>query len=189
MNLRNLALATLLLAMPATPSLARHAQTYAERHATEPPIPAGMGRIYFYREDGFFGSALHPTVMLNGVSAGDSSRPGEYFYVDRPPGDYTVSASTETKESTQFHLTAGKAMYVNFEVSMGVLLWRIVPHALEEVNVTNIADCEWDEPDPTLAAPPPPATPAPTAPAPATPAAPATPPASAAPPAATDPKN
>jgi hypothetical protein len=189
MKLRYLALATLLLAMPATPVLARHGQTYAERHATEPPIQAGLGRIYFYREDGFFGSGLHPTVMLNGASAGDSSRPGEYFYVDRPPGDYTVTASTEVSESTRFHLNAGKAMYVNFEVSMGVLLWRIVPHALEEVNVMNIADCEWDEPDPALAAPPA-VTPAPAAPAsaaPATPPVPATAPAAA--PAATDPKN
>ena len=48
---------------------------------------AGLGRIYFYREKRFVGSAMDPHILLNGVTVGNSMN-GGYFYVDRAPGDY-----------------------------------------------------------------------------------------------------
>lgn len=54
MSLKKIALAALLLtaSLPAAGAAAKDDQTYAVLHAGEPAIPAGWGRIYFYREGG-----------------------------------------------------------------------------------------------------------------------------------------
>jgi hypothetical protein len=85
-------------------------------HASEPPLAADQGRIYFYREGGLMGAAIQPTIMIDGVSAGGRAKPGDYFYVDRPAGTHEVSTETEKKEVITLTLAAGQSMYVRMDI-------------------------------------------------------------------------
>jgi hypothetical protein len=145
MNMRNFAFAAVLLAAaPVSPSLAT--DTYAVRHAGEPAIPDGMGRIYFYRDGGFMGAAVQPSIMIDGVETGGSSVPGDYFYVDHPAGSVTVSASTEKEETTQADVVAGKAVYVKTHVSMGFLVGHVTPAVVDEATaLKEINDCDLEK--------------------------------------------
>jgi hypothetical protein len=178
MNTRNIALAALLLAVaPISPSFAARVDTtYATQHANEPAIPDGMGRIYFYREGGFMGAAVQPSIKIDGVATGGYSVPGDYFYVDHPAGSVTVGASTEKEESTQVDIVAGKPVYVKTEVSMGFLVGHVSPSVVDEATaMETLKDCDLEKfelhpaaapvalPAPAATTPAPAATPAPDA--------------------------
>jgi len=154
MKLKTFALAAALLsAVPMQAALAAPSQTYAVLHASEPAIPAGMGRIYFYREGGLLGAAMQPTIMIDGQSAGGRSKPGDYFYIDRPAGTYTISTSTEKKETTTVTVVAGEAVYVKTEVSMGFLMGHVSPSVVDAQTAANeIKDCDWHAPEATATA-------------------------------------
>lgn len=84
----------------------------------------GEGRIYFFRSDSMLGAALQPEIRLNNTPVG-SSKPGGFFYVDRPAGTYLAAASTETEKTLSFALAAGETKYVRSSPSFGVLVGRI----------------------------------------------------------------
>ncbi len=175
MNAKHYALAALLLSAIPASALAADAGTYATLHASEPAIPAGDGRIYFYREGGLLGAAIQPTIMIDGVSAGGRAKPGDYFHIDRPPGTYKISTETEKEESTSVTVVEGQAVYVKFEISMGFFVGHVSPSVVDAQKAeAEIKDCDWHEPKPVATTPP--ATPgaAPSAPV-ATSSAPATP--------------
>ena len=140
--------ATVLLAiMPAPAAFAASNDTYATLHASEPPIPAGDGRIYFYREGGLMGVAIQPTIYIDGESTGGRSKPGDYFYIDRPAGTYAISTTTEKKESTSVTVAAGEAVYVKFEVSMGFFAGHVSPIVMDAAKAADqIKDCDWHAP-------------------------------------------
>ena len=75
------------------------------------PIPAAEGRIYFFRSSSMMGAALQPDIRLDGEVVG-SSKPGGFFYVDRPAGSYTAAAATETEKTITFDLAAGETKYL-----------------------------------------------------------------------------
>ena len=83
-----------------------------------------MGRIYFYRSSVPVGLAVQPDININGVKVG-SAVPNGFFFVDRPPGKYEISAKTETEEKVTVTLLAGETKYIQFYLSPGILL----PHA------------------------------------------------------------
>jgi hypothetical protein len=89
-----------------------------------PPIPAGMGRIWFYRDSSPVGWALQPSIRLNGQVVGDSV-PGGAFYRDVPPGNYNVSTSTEVEHRLSFTVTAAQERFVRTSVSMGLVLGHV----------------------------------------------------------------
>ncbi len=171
---------------------------YAVHHASEPAVSPDQGRIYFYRESSFAGMVLEPAIKIDGVKVGESSS-GKYFYIDRPPGTYTISTTTEKEETTSVSLAAGQTIYVKTEVSIGFLAGHVSPELVtDDKAVSEIADCHFDGADApaTAATTPAPATTSATsaaAPQPATPptaaAQPATPPAATDAPAPTSPKN
>jgi Protein of unknown function (DUF2846) len=160
---------------------------YSVHHTAEPAIDSTVGRIYFYRESSLGGMMLEPAIKVDGNKVGESSS-GDYFYVDMAPGTYTVSVSTEKDETTPVTVTAGQAVYVKTEVSMGFLVGHVSPEVVANDKAeSEIQDCHFvgKETPPTA-----------TAAAPATPtaaAAPSTPSAAAAPaagaPAQTAPQN
>lgn len=120
-----------------------HGQKYAVHHAGEPAVSADQGRIYFYRESGILGAAMQPAIKVNGEKVGDSS-PGDYFYIDRPPGTYEISATTEKEESISVPLTAGQVVYVKTSVSMGFLVGHVSPEVVaSDQAATEIADCDF----------------------------------------------
>lgn len=173
MSFRKIALAALLLAaLPAAPAVARDDQTYAVLHASEPALAAGWGRIYFYREGGFAGAAVQPTIFINGESAGGRSKPGDYYYLDVPAGSYEISTETEKKEAVSLNVAAGASMYIRIDITMGFFIGHGQPSIIDpQQAVKEIAECDYRAPKsiPSFATPP------------AAPAAhtPATPPASA----------
>lgn len=99
---------------------------FAEIKETLPALDTDKGRIYFYRDASIVGSAVQPEIRLNGEAVG-VSQPGGFFFVDRLPGNFEVSTTTEVENKIQFSLTAGQTRYVRTHVSMGILIGRAYP--------------------------------------------------------------
>ena len=97
----------------------RHAEI---RQTLAQPDP-GMGRIYFYRDSTPVGAAIQPDIRLNAQVVG-SSKPGGFFFVDRSPGKYLVSLTTEVERTLEFELASGESRYVRTYISMGILVGR-----------------------------------------------------------------
>ncbi len=98
---------------------------HQEMAAGMPSLKAGEGRVYFLRSSSMFGAALQPDIRLNGVVVGES-KPGGFFYVDRPAGNYSATAATETEKAVTFVLAAGETKYVRSSPSMGIVVGRVV---------------------------------------------------------------
>ena len=90
-----------------------------------PSLKSGEGRVYFFRSSSLMGAAIQPDIRLNGQVVG-TSKPGGFFYVDRPAGNYVASTSTETEKTASFVLGAGETKYVRTSPSFGVVVGRIV---------------------------------------------------------------
>jgi hypothetical protein len=98
---------------------------YSEVAKSIPAIKSGEGRVYFFRSNSMVGAAVQPDIRLNGQVVG-SSKPGGFFYVDRPAGKYVAAASTETEKTASFTLDPGETKYLRSSPSFGVLVGRIV---------------------------------------------------------------
>lgn len=90
-----------------------------------PTLKPGEGRIYFFRASSMVGAAVQPDIRLGDQVVG-SSKPGGFFFVDRPAGNYVASASTETEKSASFVLAAGETKYLRTSPSIGLLVGRIL---------------------------------------------------------------
>lgn len=106
---------------------------YTEIEKSIVELSTDQGRIYFYRPSGYFGAGIQPAVMLNGEDVGNST-PGGFFYVDREPGDYKVSLSSEVEKVLTFELGAGEEKFVRLTVGMGVIVYRVYPELVDEVS-------------------------------------------------------
>ena len=94
--------------------------TYDEIKSTIPPVAADRGRVYFYRTQ-VLGAAVQPDIHLNSEVVG-SSKPQGFFFVDRAPGDYEASCTTEVERKLSFVLAAGEERFVESSVTMGLLV-------------------------------------------------------------------
>ena len=65
-------------------------------------------------------------VNVNGNEVG-KAKPKGFFCVDLPPGDYDISASTETERKLKVTLDKGEEMYVRLEFNMGAFVGHIKP--------------------------------------------------------------
>jgi hypothetical protein len=116
---------------------------YPDHHASEPAVSPGLGRIYIYRPEAFFPSALEPAVKIDGAKVG-RSEPGTYFYVDRPPGTYTISTTTEKDEPLSLHLDAGQTVYIRFRISAGFIIGHVIPALVDEARgLSEIKLCQF----------------------------------------------
>lgn len=97
-----------------------------------PELSPDQGRIYVYRPSAL-GAAIRPNIRLNGTVVGEMVSRG-FFFVDRIPGSYLVSAKTETEASVQLTLQANQIQYVKGSIGLGFFVGR--PH-LELVDGTN----------------------------------------------------
>ena len=93
--------------------------------ASMPGLKSGEGRIYFYRSASMMGAAIQPDIWLNGTVVG-TSRPGGFFFVDRPAGNYVAGASTETEKTLTFTVQPGETKYVRSHISMGIVAGRAI---------------------------------------------------------------
>ena len=94
-------------------------------------VDSGGGRIFFYRPGKFFGAGIQPKVYLNDEAVG-RAKPGGFFYVDRRPGDYKVSMTTEAEKTLNFSLEAGEKKYVRLTTGPGVIVYRVTPELRPE---------------------------------------------------------
>lgn len=96
-----------------------------EMAASIPTIKTGDGRIYFFRSSSMLGAAVQPEIRVNDEIVG-SSKPGGFFYVDRPAGQYKATAATETEKSLSLSLDAGETKYVRSSVTFGMLIGHVI---------------------------------------------------------------
>jgi hypothetical protein len=122
---RRLAVAASLTLAALLAGCAASGPKFAEVAKTMPTIKPGEGRIYFFRSDSMFGAAMQPEIRLNNQVVG-TSKPGGFFFVDRPAGTYVAAAATETEKTASFKLDAGETKYLRTSPSMGVMVGRIV---------------------------------------------------------------
>jgi uncharacterized protein DUF2846 len=97
---------------------------HKEVAASIPTVPAGKGRIYFFRADTMMGAAVTSDIKLNGRVVGKSER-GSFFFVDENPGSCKASASTEVEREVSFTLAAGETKYIKSSISMGLMVGRV----------------------------------------------------------------
>jgi hypothetical protein len=89
---------------------------YMNMASSLPVLKPGEGRIYFYTAQEVTGSSGQPQVRLNRQVVG-RSKPGSFFYVDRPAGNYVVTTQLWTGDGLSFVLNAGETRYVSFSSS------------------------------------------------------------------------
>ncbi|WP_024973066.1 DUF2846 domain-containing protein [Ralstonia pickettii] len=99
---------------------------YSEMASSIPTLKQDQGRVYFFRSSSLIGAALQPDIKLNSEVIGQS-KPGGFFFVDRPAGKYVVSTATETEKTLSFALDAGETKYVRTSPSLGLIVGRVVP--------------------------------------------------------------
>lgn len=103
---------------------------YSMVASTFPTLAPQKGRIYFYRPSAL-GAAVQPDIKLNGEKVG-SAKPHGFYFVDRDPGNYEVTAATETEKKLTFVLDPGQERYVRLKIQMGVFVGRIVPELVDK---------------------------------------------------------
>ena len=95
---------------------------FSEMQSKIPTLKASEGRIYVYR-DSLLGAAIVPAVYVNGVEVGRSLS-NSFFFIDRAPGEYKVSATTEVEKSVSLALAAGESKFVKVSIGMGLFAGR-----------------------------------------------------------------
>ena len=104
---------------------------YTEVISTIPALAPSQGRIYFYRPSAL-GTAVQPDINLNGQKVG-TAKPHGFYFVDRAPGNYEVSAATETEKKLTFTLEPRQERFVRLKIQMGLLVGRIVPELVDKI--------------------------------------------------------
>ena len=98
------------------------------------------GRIFFYRITGA-GAAVQPDVLLNGERVG-VAQPMGFFYVDRPPGAYKVSTTTEVERTLSFMLEKGQTRFIRLSINMGFFAGHVYGELVDEsVGHSEIKEC------------------------------------------------
>ena len=102
---------------------------YAEVRNTIPTLSPEQGRIFIYRTTAI-GAAVQPAVKLNGENVG-SAKPKGFFYVDRPPGNYEISTSTEVKRTLSLTLDKAQTRHVRLNMAWGFFVGHCYPELVE----------------------------------------------------------
>lgn len=95
---------------------------YSEIKNSIPALDPEQGRIFFYRPSAI-GAAIQPNILVNGSVVGEMVPLG-FFYVDRSPGNYVVTARTESEATLQLTLQPSQTQYVKGSISLGILVGR-----------------------------------------------------------------
>jgi len=105
-------------------------------------LAPGMGRIFIYRTS-VIGGLIQPEVKLNGEVIGRAVPKG-FFYVDKKPGNYVITISTEVTRKLSLTLDEGQIRYVRLNVSMGFFVGHIYPELVEpQVAEKEIQNCRY----------------------------------------------
>ncbi len=115
---------------------------YSETRPFAATAAAGDGRIFFYRT-AVLGMAVQPDVRINGEVVGTAT-PNGYFYVDRKPGNYEVTTTTEVERKLSLTLDKDQTRYVRLGISMGFFVGHVFPELVDsEVGLKELQDCRY----------------------------------------------
>ncbi|WP_376692387.1 DUF2846 domain-containing protein [Wenzhouxiangella sp. EGI_FJ10409] len=104
--------------------------SFRDYESSIPPLSEDAGRIYMYRT-AVVGAAVQPKVRVDGEPVGKATPQG-FFFVDLPPGDYEISASTEAKRSLTLTLDQREIRYVRLEMKMGFMAGHVKPVLVDD---------------------------------------------------------
>ncbi|SSW71142.1 DUF2846 domain-containing protein [Achromobacter agilis] len=117
---------------------------YAEVASRIPAMEAGAGRIYFYQLASSAGAdAAQPPILVDGRKVG-RSKPGRFFFVDRPAGRLSVAIAAARKDPAdvvEVTLPAGQAVYLRVDITDGRQALRQETSA--EVATQSMADLKY----------------------------------------------
>ena len=123
---------------------------YLEMNPSLEPENSGVGRIFFYRVTGFGGAAAQPEIFLE-EKVGRSIPQG--FFLDRPPGEYSVATTTEVKRKCSFVLEEGQTRYIRFGISIGFFAGHVYGELVDpEEAKEQIKKCKYTDPGDMLKA-------------------------------------
>ncbi|WP_410482405.1 DUF2846 domain-containing protein [Ovoidimarina sediminis] len=94
----------------------------SETTAAKAPQSSDVARIIIYRT-GVFGAAVQPDVLVDGRTTSEC-QPNSVFFVDVPPGEHTISASSETTATIRATLPRATQLYVECSIGMGIMVGR-----------------------------------------------------------------
>jgi hypothetical protein len=115
---------------------------YSEARPFAVAPATGDGRIYLYRT-AVLGMAVQPDVKINGEVVGQAT-PNGYFYVDRKPGTYEVTTTTEVERKLSLTLDKDQTRYVRLNISMGFFVGHVYPELVDnEVGLKELQDCRY----------------------------------------------
>jgi len=83
------------------------------------PVPAGKGRVVFFRPSRFVGAAVSFSVREGDTGIGKLTN-GTYFAWDTDPGTHEYNISFEAKDTLRMEVEEGETYYVVQSVAMGV---------------------------------------------------------------------
>jgi hypothetical protein len=92
--------------------------------SVEAPLDVDKGKdstIVFFREHHFAGSALKPSIYLDGKEV-DRLANGQWFSVHAEPGKHQIQSSAKNEPATVIETRAGETAYVQMVVVTGN--WR-----------------------------------------------------------------
>ena len=119
---------------------------YTELNPSLNPELSNTGRIFFYRVTGAAGAAIQPDIFMNGEKIG-TSIPQGFFYIDKPPGEYTITTSTEVKRKVSFVLDEGQTRYIRFGISIGFFVGHVYGELVDpEEAEKEIVECKYTPP-------------------------------------------
>ena len=115
---------------------------YSEAKPAAAVPAAGDGRIYVYRT-ALLGMAVQPDVKINGEVVGQAT-PNGYFYIDRKPGNYEITTSTEVERKLSLTLDKDQTRYVRLDISFGFFVGHVYPELVDnDVGLKELQDCRY----------------------------------------------
>jgi len=97
---------------------------YSDVKSNVTPIPKNKARLFVYRENSPLGSAVQPSIFLDGVKIG-SSVPNSFIMKDIDAGKHQLSIETEVEKKYDFVAEAKKEIYIRQAIGAGWLVGRI----------------------------------------------------------------
>lgn len=116
--------------------------TYPEFIPTAPKLDPANARIYIYRTTAL-GAAVQPEVKVNDKVVG-TAVPVGFFFVDRKPGAYVISTTTEVERNLSLTLDKGQTRYVRLNISIGFFVGHVYPELVDnDVGEKEIRECRF----------------------------------------------
>ena len=95
--------------------------SFSEAAAAQTAVSPGRSRIAIYRSQQVQGFGVKPDVLVDGLPTG-KCQVNSMFYVDIPPGQHIVSASTTETSVARLTVSRGQTAYVRCSIEVGPIV-------------------------------------------------------------------